>query len=135
VYTKHVENTPEKEETEIEKLVRIVKSGFDRMDERFEKVDEQFPKVDERFTDVSKRIDNLSYKVDQLEGKLDQHRQETKDGFAGIHRAMGGMSRTLTDHEERIKALDGEQGARGQWNLGQELGLRYSQLRGSAAGL
>jgi hypothetical protein len=57
---------------------------------------------------VDRRIENLAYKVDQLDMKLDQHRQETKDGFAGVHRLIGGMSHTLTDHEERIKVLEGE---------------------------
>jgi hypothetical protein len=29
-------------------------------------------------------------------------------GFDGMRRVVGDMSRTLTDHEERIKALEGE---------------------------
>jgi len=96
------------EETEIEKLARLVKDGFDRMDERFQSVDERLAKVDERFTDVNKRIDSLTYKVGQLDQKLEAHRQETKDGFAGVHRLIGGISHTLADHEERIKELEGE---------------------------
>jgi predicted nucleic acid-binding Zn-ribbon protein len=110
-----MENEPPKAETEIEMLARLVKDGFDRMDKGFEAMhagfantDERFAAVDERFTDVNKRIDNLNYKVDQLDAKVDAHRQETKDGFAGIHRVIGGMSHTLADHEERIKALEGE---------------------------
>jgi predicted nucleic acid-binding Zn-ribbon protein len=110
-----MENGSPKGETEIEVLARLVKDGFDRMDkgfqemdERFEKVDERFVAIDQRFTDVNKRIDNLSYKVDQLDAKLDTHRQETKDGFDAVHRVIGGMSHTLTDHEERIKELEGE---------------------------
>jgi archaellum component FlaC len=96
------------EETEIEKLARLVKDGFDRMDERFGSVDEQLAKVDERFTTVNKRLDNLDYKVGQLDAKLDLHRQETKDGFAVVRAVMGGISHTLADHEERIKELEGE---------------------------
>jgi len=98
----------ETEETEIEKLARIVKDGFDRMDERFGSVDERLAKVDERFTDVNKRFDSLGYKVDQLDTKLEAHRQQTKDGFAAVRAVMGGISHTLTDHEERIKELEGE---------------------------
>ena len=49
----------------------------------------------------------LGYKVDQIDAKLDQHRQETKDGFAAVHRVIGGMSHTLADHEERMKTLEG----------------------------
>jgi hypothetical protein len=74
----------------------------------FAQTDERFAAADERFTDVSKRIDNLSYKVDQLDDKLGAHRQETKDGFAALRGVMGGMSHSLTDHEERIKVLEGE---------------------------
>jgi len=103
-----MENEPAKQETEIETLARMVKAGFDRMDGGFEEMRAGFSKTDERFKAVDKRIDNLSYKVDQLDAKLGAHRQETKDGFAGLHRVIGGMSHTLTDHEERIKALEGE---------------------------
>ena len=38
--------------------------------------------------------------VDQLEFNLGEHRQETKDDFAGVHRLVGGISTTVTDHEE-----------------------------------
>ena len=46
--------------------------------------------------------------ANQLNHKLDQHRQETKDGFDGFPRVVGGMAHTLADHQERIKALEGE---------------------------
>jgi hypothetical protein len=67
-----------------------------------------FAKTEERFKAVDRRFDNFSYKLDQLELKVDQHRQETKDGFAAIRRVTGGMSRTVADHEDRIKALEEE---------------------------
>ena len=53
-------------------------------------------------------VNGLKYKVDQVELKLDEHRQESKDGFAGLHRLIGGISTTLTDHEERIRAFEGD---------------------------
>jgi hypothetical protein len=53
-------------------------------------------------------LKGLSYKVDQLEAKLDQNRQETKDEHAALRGVVGGMSHTFADHEERIKALEGE---------------------------
>ena len=49
----------------------------------------------------------LNQKIDRVDTKLDVHRQETKDGFAGLHRVVGGLSHTLADHEERLKALEG----------------------------
>lgn len=103
-----MENGEPKSESEIDALARIVKDGFDRMDKGFEEMRAGFASADSRFTTVNKRIDTLSYRVDQLDQKLDQHRQETKDGFAAVHRMIGGMSHTLADHEERLKALEGE---------------------------
>ena len=67
-----------------------------------------FAKTEHRFQAVDRRIDNVSYKVDQLDHKLERHRQETKDGFAGVHRLIGGISATLADHEHRIRELEGE---------------------------
>ncbi len=106
----NAENTgdPKGEETEVELLARLVKASLDRMDKGFQEMRVGFAAADERFTTVNKRIDTLTYKVDQFDTKLDQHRQETKDGFAAIRGVMGGMSHTLADHEERIKALEGE---------------------------
>ena len=104
-----MENNPEKKESEIEALARIVKAGFDRMDTEFAGVRDE---ISAGFAAVNKRIDgvqqNLGYRIDQLDQKLDQHRQETKDDFDAMRRVGGGISRTLTDHEERIKALEGE---------------------------
>jgi chromosome segregation ATPase len=102
-------------ETEIDKLARIVNAGFDRMDERFEKIDERFAGIDnrlgsldERFWGMEKHMAVLDQKIDHVDAKLDAHREETKDGFTAVHRAIGGLSHTLVDHEERIKALEGE---------------------------
>jgi hypothetical protein len=110
-----MENTPNGGETEVELLARLVKAGLDRMDKGFEEmhadfaaVDERFVAIDQRFTDVNKRIDNLSYKVDQLDAKVETHRQETKDGFASFKAIIGSLSHTVVDHEERIKAPEGE---------------------------
>ncbi len=60
------------------------------------------------FAAINKRVDLLDQKVDRVDVKLDQHRQETKDGFAGVYRLIGGLSATLTDHEGRLHAGEGE---------------------------
>src|SRR5260370_17382695 len=103
-YNKRMEN-----ETEIEKLARMVQNGFAEMHERFEKVDDRFEKIDGglekaegRFTAIDKRLDVLNQKIDGVDPKRDQHRQRTKDGFSAIHRLVGGMSPTLTDPDERL---------------------------------
>jgi hypothetical protein len=59
-------------------------------------------------TSVERGLEGLSYTVGQLGEKLDAHRQETKDSFAAARAVMGGISRSLTDQEERIKELEGE---------------------------
>ncbi len=94
-----------KNESEIERLERMVENGFTEMRTQFTDLRNE-TKAD--FAAVNKRIDLLDQKIDRIDAKLDQHRQETKDGFAGVHRLIGGMSATLSDHEERLKALDGE---------------------------
>jgi len=60
------------------------------------------------FDAVNKHLNNLDQKIDHVDAKLDAHREESKDGFAAVHRAIGGMSHTLVDHEERLRALEGE---------------------------
>jgi len=57
---------------------------------------------------LDRRIDLLDQKIDRADGKLGAHSEETKDGFAGIHRVIGRTSYTLVDHEERLKELEGE---------------------------
>jgi len=99
-------------ESEIEKLARIVKDGFDRMGEQFEHIDRRFDtlrgEMRDGFAAVNKRVDLLDQKVERVDAKLDQPHQETKDGFAAVHRFIGGVSTTLADHEERINALEQE---------------------------
>ena len=56
--------------------------------------------AEQHLDSIDKRVDRLAYRIDQLDQKLDQHRQETKDGFAAIHRVIGGISTTLADHEQ-----------------------------------
>jgi hypothetical protein len=102
-------------ETEIEKLARMVQNGFAEMHERFESVETRFDAVDERFAGVDarfvgldKHLNVLDQKIDHVDAKLDAHRDESKDGFATVHRAIGGLSATLVDHEERLKVLEGD---------------------------
>jgi hypothetical protein len=120
-YNERMENERPKRIT-IEQLAGMMANGFAEMRDQFATLenhigdlDTRVGNLDGRVVDLSTRVlsverglQGLSYKVDQLDQKLDQHRQETKDGFDAMHRVIGGMSHTLTDHEERIKALEGE---------------------------
>jgi DNA anti-recombination protein RmuC len=92
-YNERMEN-----ETEIEKLARMVESGFAEMRGEFAEVHSKIDNVEKR----------LNEKINRVQANLDHHRQETKDGFSGLHRVIGGISSTLTDHEERLKVLEGE---------------------------
>ena len=109
-----MENEPEPKIT-IDQLAGMMANGFAEMHDRFEKIDSRFDAIDarlegaeHRFAGIDKRLDVLNQKIDRVDAKLDVHRQETKDGFAGPHRVVGGLSHTLADHEERLKALEGE---------------------------
>jgi septal ring factor EnvC (AmiA/AmiB activator) len=99
----------------IEQLAGMMANGFAEMRDQFATLenhigdlDTHVGNLDARVVGVEKGLKGLSYKVDQLDQKLDQHRQETKDGFDAMRRVVGGTSRTLADHEERLRALEGE---------------------------
>lgn len=50
-----------------EDLARMVKGGFDDVDEGFKKVDKRFDDVDKRFDKVDKRFDKVDVRLDRLE--------------------------------------------------------------------
>jgi len=91
----------------LDELARMMANGFAEMRDQFATLENHIGDLDTRVMGVEKGLNGLRYKVDQVDAKLDQHRQETKDGFAGVHRVIGGMSHTLADHEERMKNLEG----------------------------
>lgn len=103
-------------ETEIEKLARMVQNGFDDMQKQIGEVREEMHtgfaelrgEMTTGFAAADKRTDVLDQKIDRVDAKLDTHREETKDGFTAVHRAIGSLSTTLVDHEERLKVLEGE---------------------------
>jgi phage shock protein A len=106
-----MENDPPKRIT-IDQLAAMMANGFAEMRDQFATLETHVGDLGGRVasmeTGLNKRIDTLSYKIDQLDQKLEAHRQETKDGFAAVRAVMSGISHTLTDHEERIKELEGE---------------------------
>jgi phage shock protein A len=99
----------------IDELARMMANGFAEMRDQFATLenhigdlDTHVGALDTRLVGVEKGIKGLSYKVDQLDAKVETHHQETKADLAAIRGVMGGMSHTLTDHEERLRALEGE---------------------------
>ena len=53
--------------TTLDSLARMVKGGFDGVDEGFKKVDKRFDKVDKRFDKVDKRFDKVEVRLGNLE--------------------------------------------------------------------
>lgn len=89
----------------IDELARMMANGFGEIRDQFATLEQHIGDVDGRVLSVERGVNGLKYKVDQVELKLDEHRQETKDGFAGVHRLIGGISTSLADHEDRLQAL------------------------------
>lgn len=92
----------------IDERARMMANGFAEMRDQSATLERHIGDVDERVLNVERGVDGLEYKGDQVEFKVDEHRQETKDGFTGVHRLIGGISATLADHEDRLQALNGE---------------------------
>jgi phage shock protein A len=99
----------------IDQLAGMMANGFAEMRDQFASLenhigdlDTHVGQLDARVAGVENGLKELSYKVDQLDAKVETHRQETKDGFDAMRRAMGGMSHTLADHEERLRGLEEE---------------------------
>jgi archaellum component FlaC len=99
----------------IEQLAGMMANGFAEMRDQFATLENHIGDLDTHvgaldtpMVGVEKGIKGVSYKVDQLDAKVETYHQENKDGFDSVRRVMGGMSHTLADHEERLKALEGE---------------------------
>jgi len=113
-YNERMENELPKRIT-IDQLAGMMANGFAEMRDQFAAlenhlgdVDQHVGNLDARVVGVEKGLKGLSYKVDQLDQKLDQHHQKTKDEHAALTGVVGGMSHTFADHEERLRALEGE---------------------------
>jgi len=97
----------------MDSFAKIVKEGFDAVDERFTKIDERFTKIDERFDvmasvtqsqfaevkeefrNVNERIDVLSTNVDgfvQLHRKLEVELVALRDKYNRVARAHNGLA-------------------------------------------
>jgi hypothetical protein len=93
----------------IDQLAGMMADGFAEMREQIDtSSDGVREEMKTRFASVDKRLDVLNQKIDPVDAKLDQHRQETKADHATLRGVVGGLSHNLADHEERIKALEGE---------------------------
>jgi hypothetical protein len=96
----------------IDELAGMMTNGFAEMRDQFAALENHIGDAEaglnKRIDGVERGLNGLAYKVDQLDAKVDQHRQETKADYAALRGVVGGMSHTLADHEERIKALEGE---------------------------
>jgi len=103
------------DETDFEKLARMIKNGFDAVDERFTSmdarftsVDERFDALDEKFEETGKKIVALDRKFDGLHAALTEYREETATRFDALESVLGGAVRLLNDHDKRISNLEHE---------------------------
>jgi septal ring factor EnvC (AmiA/AmiB activator) len=93
-------------------LARLIKKGFDGVDERFNAVDQRFDSVDTRLKAMDKRFDGIdtqlktvNNRLDHLEAGVADLRTEMKTGFAGIpSRKEFEDFRQLTEKRERAFA-------------------------------
>jgi len=96
----------------IDQLAGMMANGFADMRDQLATLENHVGDVEvrlgNRIDGVERGLQGLSYKVDQLDAKVEKYHQETKTDLAAIRGVMGGMSHTLADHEECIKALEGE---------------------------
>jgi hypothetical protein len=104
-----MENESEKNETEIDRLARMVQNGFAEMRGEFAGL---LGETLAGFAAVNNQVDGiqerLGYRIGELGSKLDEQRRESSEGFDAIRRVVSGVSRTVADHEERIKAVEGD---------------------------
>lgn len=103
-----MEDEPKPKRITIDQLAGMMANAFAEVRDQFATLENHIGNLDTRFLGVERGLNGLSYKVDQLDAKVEKHHQETKTDLAAIRGVMGGMSHTLSDHEERIKALEGE---------------------------
>ncbi len=71
-----------------ENLGRMIKKGFDGVDERFkenaeqhQEIFERFEKIDERFEKIDERFDNVNARLDTIETDLKEIKQEGAKQF------------------------------------------------------
>jgi len=60
----------------IEGLAKMVKKGFDGVDEKFEKVDKRFEKINEKFERIDGRFENVNARLDTIEQDLKEIKEE-----------------------------------------------------------
>ena len=56
---------------EFNNLAKIIKKGFDEVDQRFEKVDQRFEGVERRFEGVDQRFERIDQRFEGIESRLD----------------------------------------------------------------
>ena len=103
-----MEDKPTNQETQIDRLARMIKSEFDLVrSEMHGGFTELRAEMKTAFAGVNKRFAVMGQRIDRLELKVEAHRQETKDAFLGLHRLIGGISATLTDQAEAHQCAGG----------------------------
>ena len=115
------ELTVEVFEEKMDSFAKIVKEGFDAVDERFNSVDErldvmasvtqtQFAEVNEKLERMDKRIDGLYTLIDSfitLHQKLDIELTALRDKYNHLSKAHNGLANEHRDLVARVTRLEG----------------------------
>ena len=93
-------SNPKKKESGIDMLARMMKNGFDRMDDGFAMVDKRFDKVENRLDGVESRLDGVEGRLDGVEsrlGSLEIEQRETNRRLDAIDRKQAGVLSSLDE--------------------------------------
>ena len=92
-----------RKETGTEMLARLMKQGFDRVDERFEGLDKRLDSMDEKLGSMDGRIGSLEQEIVALNLAQD----ETNRHLASIDRKQSGVLESLdeTVHKKEFQSL------------------------------
>jgi len=89
----------------IEKLARIVTTGFTEGKKQFEKIDSKFEKINTRFDKVDKRFGQIDIKLEKLDVKIDHEianlATAVKTGFDHVEEQLTDINTSLAESQNK----------------------------------
>ena len=97
-------------ENDFDTLARLVKDGFERVENRFDEIDKKFENVDKRFEGVDRRFESIDRRFDSVDTHLfsiDHTLQDHTRRLDSIERKQSGALANLdeTVHRSEFKTL------------------------------
>ncbi len=90
----------------LEDLARMVKRGFDVVDDRFEQVDKRFEQIDKRFEHIDARFTEVESKIDYLTISITEIRQM----FGPLAQDVIRQEQVTRDLRRRVERLERKSG-------------------------